>query len=439
MRRYEQYKDSGVEWIGEIPVGWEVKRLKYLLKEPLKYGANESATQENHEHPRYIRITDFGNDGKLRGNTFKSLSPEKAEEYLLSKGDILFARSGATVGKTFQFKDYTGIACFAGYLIKASVNSKRVHSDFLYLFTQSHSYEEWKNSVFNQATIQNIGADKYSVLEVLLPPFPEQTAIANYLDQKTAEIDTLIADKKRLLDLYEEEKTAIINQAVTKGLNPDAPMQDSGIEWLGEVPVGWAVTRINRIIKVKDGTHETPNYLPPYHYNYPLVTSKDFKNGDIDFNDSKYISKTDHDKIIKRSDTEKGDILMSMIGGNIGNMVLVSTDRPFSIKNVCLFKTSYNETIAKHLYYILKSSLLKIQIELNSRGGAQGFLSLDDLRNLVYFIVQDSELQAIVHHIETETTRLDAKIERTQQLIALLAEYRVALISEVVTGQVKVV
>ena len=100
--RYEKYKDSGIEWIGEIPEHWDVKRLAYVISDKLQYGANEVAIEENIEHPRYIRITDFGADGKLKKDTFKSLPPEKASDFILNDGDVLFARSGATVGKTFQ-------------------------------------------------------------------------------------------------------------------------------------------------------------------------------------------------------------------------------------------------------------------------------------------------------------------------------------------------
>ena len=125
-------KDSGVQWIGDIPENWKVKVLKRVLAEPLKYGANEAAEFENTDHPRYIRITDFGNDGLLKDDTFKSLEPQIAEPYLLNEGDVLFARSGATVGKTFQFKNYKGKACFAGYLIKANPQNYLISSDFLY-------------------------------------------------------------------------------------------------------------------------------------------------------------------------------------------------------------------------------------------------------------------------------------------------------------------
>ena len=131
------YKDSGIEWLGKLPADWRIKRLKYLAEGKLEYGANEVAEFDDIGLPRYIRITDFGDDGNLRDDTFKSLTMEQAKGYFLAEGDVLFARSGATVGKTFQFKQYKGRACFAGYLIKARPNKKILLSDFLYLFTKS--------------------------------------------------------------------------------------------------------------------------------------------------------------------------------------------------------------------------------------------------------------------------------------------------------------
>ena len=208
-------KDSGIEWLGEIPEHWEVKRMKYVIKTPLKYGANGSAEDEILEDPRYIRITDFGNDGKLRKNTFKSLSLDKAENFLLEEGDILFARSGATVGKTFFFKDYKGVACFAGYLIKASCDPMIMKSEFLYEFTNSSGYENWKQSIFQQSTIQNIGADKYNQLKIGVPPIAEQQKIIDFITSKINEIDTLISKSQQEIELLKEYKTALISEVVT--------------------------------------------------------------------------------------------------------------------------------------------------------------------------------------------------------------------------------
>ena len=209
-------KDSGIEWMGEIPAHWEVKRLRHLLSEKLMYGANESAEEENVDDPRYIRITDFRNDGVLKNDTFKSLPYEKAKDYILKEGDILFARSGATVGKTFQFKNFLGLACFAGYLIKASPNPDLLLSDYLYFFTKSGIYEDWKNSIFNQATIQNIGADKYANLEIPTPPtITEQIQITEFISNELQRIDTKKEKTQKLIDLLTEYRTALISEVVT--------------------------------------------------------------------------------------------------------------------------------------------------------------------------------------------------------------------------------
>ena len=207
-------KDSGIEWIGEIPEHWICTVFKKFLSEPMQYGANEPAEECNYNDPRYIRITDIKDDGTLRDDTFKSLPLEKAKEYMLTKGDLLFARSGATVGKTFLYKeDYA--ACFAGYLIKARCNKNELLPNFIFYYTLSNAYQNWKNSIFIQSTIQNIGADKYSVMPIIAPPLSEQQSIANYLDQKCSEIDELISIKQQKIEKLRDYKKSLIFECVT--------------------------------------------------------------------------------------------------------------------------------------------------------------------------------------------------------------------------------
>lgn len=207
-------KDSDIEWIGEIPEHWICTVFKKFLSEPMQYGANEPAEECNYNDPRYIRITDIKDDGTLRDDTFKSLPLEKAKEYMLTKGDLLFARSGATVGKTFLYKeDYA--ACFAGYLIKARCNKNELLPNFVFYYTLSNVYQNWKNSIFIQSTIQNIGADKYSVMPIIIPPLSEQQSIANYLDQKCSEIDELISIKQQKIEKLKDYKKSLIFECVT--------------------------------------------------------------------------------------------------------------------------------------------------------------------------------------------------------------------------------
>ena len=206
-------KDSGVEWIGEVPEHWEVRKLKYLLNASLMYGANESAESEDESYPRYIRITDIDEDGNLRPDTFRSLPPTKAEPYLLKKGDLLFARSGATAGKTYLFNEDIK-ACFAGYLIKASLKEPLL-PEYLDYYTKSGIYANWKKSIFIQATIPNIGAEKYANLQITLPLIKEQKDIIKYLDVETDKINQVVRNCQNQISLLQERKQIIINEVVT--------------------------------------------------------------------------------------------------------------------------------------------------------------------------------------------------------------------------------
>lgn len=215
VRGEREMKDSGVDWIGKIPTTYSICKLKYLLKNPLKYGANESGIPYSDSLPRYIRITDITPDGNLKYTGKLSLSEESAKDYILEDGDILFARSGATVGKTFIYYQSYGRSAYAGYLIKASLNNK-VSPKFVYYYTCSSLYEIWKNSIFIQSTIQNIGADRYANLPVPVPKtLQEQEEIADYLDAKCAEIDGLIAKKEQLVKELESYKKSLIYEVVT--------------------------------------------------------------------------------------------------------------------------------------------------------------------------------------------------------------------------------
>ena len=209
-------KDSGVEWINNIAMSHNIVRLKFLLKENMLYGANESGENTCVEGVRYIRITDITADGKLKNDENNQyLKREIAKNYMLSDKDILFARSGGTVGKTFMYRASLGDSSFAGYLIKATCNSDKLLPEYLMYYTQSSLYMLWKSMIFIQATIQNIGANKYSNMEVVLPNIEGQQQIADYLDKKCAEIDNLISIKQQKIEKLQEYKKSLIYEYVT--------------------------------------------------------------------------------------------------------------------------------------------------------------------------------------------------------------------------------
>lgn len=206
-------RDSGIQWIGEIPTHWDILPLKRCLASHLMYGANETAESDNPTFPRYIRITDIGENNTLRKDTYKTLSPSAAKDYMLQKGDLLFARSGATVGKTYLYNGEFE-ACFAGYLIKASFNSKML-PEYAYYFTQTDAYNSWKNQVFIQATIQNIGADKYSVLPICVPPIEEQRAVISSIEDRIMNYNIVIEKLSEQIEELKAYKIALISEAVT--------------------------------------------------------------------------------------------------------------------------------------------------------------------------------------------------------------------------------
>ena len=197
---------------------WEKRKLRHVIKGKLKYGANESGIPFNPDYPRYIRITDFGSDGKLRNDDMLSLLPNIAKGYILKNGDILFARSGGTVGKTFQYRKsdaYGNLSCYAGYLIKAEPNEKIILSDFLYIYTLSGYYEQWKQGIFNKATIENIGADKYSQLLVPVPSIETQKHILSNINTETAKINEAVLHIEKEIELVKELKQSLIAEVVT--------------------------------------------------------------------------------------------------------------------------------------------------------------------------------------------------------------------------------
>ena len=208
-------KDSGVEWIGKVPEHWNVKRLKHLIEEPLQYGANESGDSSIEEGPRYIRITDLDDAGDLRNNSVKRLPPDVAQPYMLNDGDILFARSGATVGKTYRYRSAHGPACFAGYLIRAKLDRKTVNPDFVILAVRSHYYWAYIQRTAIQATIENVGAERYGDFPVAVPSRDEQERIVAEVTSALSRIDLLVQKTQLSIDLLKQRRSALITAAVT--------------------------------------------------------------------------------------------------------------------------------------------------------------------------------------------------------------------------------
>lgn len=432
---------TGVKWFGDVPTHWEHGKLKRVVDpcRQITYGIVQAGPNVEGGVP-YIRPADMTDEaGVASESEMLRTSEEIADSYsrsMIRTGDLV-----CSIGPSFG-KVMVTPACLNGANLTQGTARVAIHRPndaryFFWVLRAPPSFAQWESSV-GGATFRALNLGPLAATEVLIPPPEEQQAIASFLDVETSKIDSLVAEQRRLIELLKEKRQAVISHAVTKGLNPNVSMKPSGIQWLGDVPEHWSVVPVKRLIEVKDGTHATPAYVDPSDESFPLITSKDFGETEICFDDAKYISAKDHREVIKRSNTEQGDVLMSMIGGNIGKALIVQTTRQFSIKNVALFKTSENPSIAKYLLCYLQSGLLDVQIDLLSRGSAQGFLGLGDLRNLIFFKVPSVELKQIIDALEHRVSGFTKLLAEAERAIELLQERRTALISAAVTGKIDV-
>ena len=274
MKKYDSYKDSGIEWIGEIPSHWEVKKLNWCF-DLIGSGTTPKADNQLYylDGDTNWLLTGDLNDGEIY-DTSKKITQKAIEDHstlkLYSTESIVMAMYGATIGKLGVLKIETTVNQACCVLSKPSHLN---HKFAFYVLLAARS--EIINMSYGGGQ-PNISQELIKSFRVQTPSINEQTVIANYLDLKTSEIDQIIADKKRLLELYEEEKTAIINHAVTKGINPDSPMKDSGIEWLGEIPEHWEVKRLKYIASLRSGQNIVSEQIS-IEGNYPVYGGNGFR------------------------------------------------------------------------------------------------------------------------------------------------------------------
>ena len=276
-------------------------------------------------------------------------------------------------------------------------------------------------------------------LKIQLPPSEEQTAIANYLDRKTAEIDALIAEKQRLIELYQEEKTAIINQAVTQGIDPNAKLKDSGIDWLGDIPEVWEIAELRRFIHfITSGSRGWAEHYADEGKIFIRIGNLTRHSIDVNLSDIQYVDPPVGAEG-ERTRIFEGDVLFS-ITAYIGSVAVATGAIAGSYINqhIALVRPLVDKVFPRYVAYVALSDLGQSQLSGKGYGGTKVQLALDDVKSLLIPAPPLSEQTAIVHHIETETARIDAKIAKTQRIIELQKEYRTALISEVVTGKIKV-
>lgn len=397
MKTYEKYKDSGIEFIGDIPQHWEVKKLKYFTF--IGNGKDHKGVwDKNGKYPI------LGTGGKF-GNS---------STFLYDKPSVILGRKGTIDNPFYIAEPFWAVDTVYFTIAKESTDTK-----YLFYLSKTINFELYKYG----SAVPSMNQETLKEIYFSTPPSKtEQIAIANYLDRKTADLDQLIAEKEQLIKLYQEEKTAIINQAVTKGIHPDVVLKDSGIEWLGDIPVHWEVKKLK--------------------YFFDLITSKT----------NKELKKIGLENIesktgkFKSTKTEfAGDGVHFMI-----NDILFGKLRPYLAKVwLATFEGKavgdfYSFRVKKEVipsfakFRILDESFINVT-NSSSYGSKMPRVSWEFIANLFIAFPPLEEQTQIVAYIEQESKRIDKKIKKAEKYINLLTEYRTALISEVVTGKIKVI
>jgi type I restriction enzyme S subunit len=430
LKKYDSYKDSGIEWIGEIPSHWELKPLKHLVF------CNKDSLAENTNAEieiNYIEIGDVSSiDGIKDTTTYQFEKAPSRARRIVKEGDVIIS----TV-RTY-LKAITSISSkFDGYIAStgfAVLTPKLINSGFLGKLVLNEGFIGEIISLSKGVSYPSITASDLTNIKIPIPESTEQTAIANYLDQKTTQIDNLIAKKERLIQLLEEERTAIINQAVTKGLDPNVPMKDSGIEWLGEIPEHWEIKRIGHISKVVRGASPRPAG-DPLLFNgafLPWITVKEVTNAE-----GKYIVSTEtylteegskHTRII-----EPETLLLSNSGATLGVPRITKIRGGINDGSVAFLNLQVQRD---YLYYFFLTHTKIYRDEVSGYG--QPNLNTDIVKSTKVPLPNQDEQFEIVSFIENYIARFEDLMNKTTEEIELLKEYKTALISEVVTGKVDV-
>jgi len=417
---YPAYKDSGIDWLGEIPAGWEVKKIKRFCL--VKRGASPRPIEDpiyfddNGEYS-WVRISDVSASNKYLYKTTQRLSDLGKSKSISLELDEIFLSIAATVGKPI----ITKIKCCIHDGFVYFVGLKEFKEYLYYIFSGGELYK----GIGKFGTQLNLNTDTIGDIYLPIPPLPEQHAIAEYLDRETARLDTLIEKKQRLIELLREKRAALITRAVTKGLNPDEPKKDSGIDWLGEIPVGWEVKKLKYSVNL---INEKTDVL----FDIQIYIGME----NIESWTGKYLNNGSYNEIIGISNTfKKNDLLFGKLRPYLAKVFKCHSSGVCSSEFLVLrcINNSMN-----YLFYLLLSKSMIENINSSTYGTKMPRASWEYIGNIIIPIPPLPDQRAIAEFLDRETAKLDKLIEKIQTGIDKLKEYRTALISAAVTGKIDV-
>jgi type I restriction enzyme S subunit len=444
FKPYPEYKDSGVEWVGEIPKGWEYCKIKHLTD--VKISNVDKKSKEYEPDVLLCNYTDVYNNEYIIDNLDfmkATASFEQINKLSLRKGDVLITKDSESADDiavpALVTVDLDNVVC--GYHLALIRPDDEIQGNYLFRLFESKQINDQFVVAANGVTRFGISTYPIKNSYLMVPSFKEQQKISSFLDKKTSEIDLTIEKDTRLIELLKEKRTALINHVVTQGLDPDAKMKDSGIEWIGEIPEGWEVRKIKDIASVKISNvdkkskpNEPDVLLCNYTdvYNNEFITSElDFMKATANFEQIKKLSLVKDDVIVTKDSESPDDIAVpALVSENLDNVVCGY--------HLALIRPNKSYLDGNFLFRSLESKKINDQFVVAANGVTRFGISTYPIKNSYLFVPTLNEQKKISEYLENQIWNINITMTKIKENIFLLQEYKKSLIHHVVTGKVNV-
>jgi len=439
IKKYKKYKPSNVKWIDHLPDHWVSTKIKFISEIFGRIGFR-GYTKEDLVAEGQGALT-LGAKHIDKNNNLNISNPEfiswdkyyESPEIMVKKGDVILTQRGS-LGKVCHInKEIPEATINPSMVIFKNI---KVNPRFLYYWLCGYRIQKEIELLQANTAVPMISQFQLGSFPFVNPPTVEQTEIAEYLDYQTGLIDSILDKKQHLIEKLKEQRQAIINQAVTKGLNPNVAMKESGVEWLGKIPEHWEFVKLKFITeKIIDGAHFTPTYVDS---GIPFLRVTDIQMPSINLSKVKFIPEEEHKELIKRCKPEKGDVLLSK-NGTIGITKVIDWDWEFStFVSLCLIK--FKEEVSPYYFsHFFNSSIVDQQIKVGSKTTSVTNLHLDKIKELIIAIPSGiTEQNNICEHLNLKLGEIDDIILKAEKSKEQLKFYRQSIISEAVTGKIDV-
>lgn len=434
----EKMKPSGIAWIGDVPESWNLLKLKYFSYLKGRIGwQGLTADEFIDEGPYLITGTDFEN-GRIQFDRSYHISEARyaqAPEIQLQIGDLLVTKDG-TVGKMAYVDELPGKASLNSHLLLIRPLEGKYHNRFLFWLMSSSVFTGYTEYSQDGTIMASLSQEKIGNFLAYFPDLDEQCAIADVLDAQCAKIDRVIADIEKQIETLQKYKKSLITEAVTKGLNQSAPMKDSGIEWIGEIPSSWKVEPIKYRVDFFNGDRgeNYPSKAEMLSEGVPFINAGHLLNDGLDMENMDYISEEKY-KVMGGVKLRKGDILYCL-RGSVGKNAILDIDRGTVASSLVALRS--RSISAKFLYYSLNSHIDEVQRFLWDNGTAQPNLSAENLGKFKVCIPNRQEQDTIVDFLDEKCSAIDDIVESKTQALRTMQQHKKSLIYEYVTGKKRV-